>query len=333
MRVLIVKMSSLGDVVHTLPALTDAAAALPGIRFDWVVEEAFAEIPTWHPAVDNVIPIALRRWRKRPFTMWYSDEWRSCRNRLRSEPYDAVIDAQGLLKSAFIARTARGTRYGYDRDSAREGLASLAYHQGIAVAREQHAVERTRQLFASALAYPVPQERGDYGVRANLQAQSRNESSDLLFFHGTAREEKLWPADHWFSLAELATTAGYRVWLPWGSDAERARADAIAAQVNGAEVLPRLDLLGLAGMLLDVDGAVAVDTGLGHLAAALDVPTVSLYGPTRTALIGAYGGNQVHIQSPLGRDDTDDPAAMMASIQPAAVWAKLKTILPVGAMQ
>jgi heptosyltransferase-1 len=159
-----------------------------------------------------------------------------------------------------------------------------------------------------------------------------------LFFHGTARAEKLWPEDHWVELAALAAEQGYTVWLPWGSEQERERAERIAGHHNAShhntgqnpevQVLPRLDLLGLAGMLLQVSGAVAVDTGLGHLSAALDVPTVSLYGPTRTGLIGAYGRNQVHLQSPVGAAETRDPLAMMRSITAPAVWGELQAILP-----
>jgi heptosyltransferase-1 len=336
-------MSSLGDVIHTLPALTDAAGALPGIRFDWVVEEAFAEIPAWHPAVDQVIPVAIRRWRKRPLKSFTGPEWRRARNALRRQHYDAVIDAQGLLKSAFIARLVKTTRYGMDKHSVRERLATLAYHHKIPVPREMHAVERVRLLFARALDYPLPAASGDYGVRDNLTPARNELPPGLLFFHGTARAEKLWPEDHWIELAALATGQGYTVWLPWGSDEERQRAERIAGGNNAShsdtrhsnagkngqvQVLPRLDLLGLAGMLLQASGAVAVDTGLGHLSAALDVPTVSLYGPTRTELIGAYGRNQVHLQSPVGAQDTSDPLAMMKSITATVVWRELQAILP-----
>lgn len=329
MRVLIVKMSSLGDVIHTLPALTDAAAAIGNIQFDWVVEEAFAEIPAWHPAVDRVIPIALRRWRKHPLRDFRGPEWRECRNALKLKHYDVVIDAQGLLKSALVARLVKAPIYGLDKKSAREGLASAAYHHKIFVPGNLHAVERTRTLFARALNYQLGTERGDYGVRANLDQDRRKRTRGLLFFHGTARAEKLWPVERWLELAALADADGYPVWMPWGSNAERERAEEIAARSGTVQVLPRLDLLGLASMLLEVDGAVAVDTGLGHLAAALDVPTVSLYGPTSTHLIGAYGRNQVHIQSPVGLADTQDPLAMMNAIEADAVWQALRGILPV----
>lgn len=330
MRVLVVKMSSLGDVIHTLPALSDAARAVPGIRFDWVVEEAFQEIPAWHPAVDGVIPIALRRWRKNPLRSFTGPEWKKFRRALRQEHYDVVIDAQGLVKSAVVSRLVPASIHGMDRHSAREPLAALAYRHKHPVDKGLHAVERTRRLFSLALNYPQPDEQGDYGVRDSLPPPAGDLPPSLLFFHGTARAEKLWPETHWVALANLVGEAGYTAWLPWGNDEEKARADRIAQQAGAAKVLPRLDLLGLAGMLLDADGAVAVDTGLAHLSAALDVPTVSLYGPTDTRLIGAYGQNQVHIQAPVGRADTDDPEQMMQSIEPEAVWRELQALLPGG---
>jgi heptosyltransferase-1 len=329
-------MSSLGDVIHTLPALSDAAAALPGVRFDWVVEEAFAEIPAWHPAVDRVIPMALRRWRKHPFRDFTGPEWRAARETLKAARYDAVIDAQGLLKSAFIARLVSGPRYGMDRHSVRERLAALAYDHAIAVPRDMHAVERTRLLFARALAYTAPTTIGDYGLALGPAAATlpagMNSKPGLLFFHGTARAEKLWPEDLWVSLAELAGAAGYRVWLPWGNEDERVRAGRIAHRAECAQVLPRLSLRELAGCLQHASGAVAVDTGLGHLSAALAVPTVSLYGPTSTRLIGAYGRNQVHIASPFSGGDITDPQLLMQAIEPTAVWQALQGILPAPAV-
>lgn len=320
-RVLVIKMSSLGDVIHTLPALSDAAAARPGIRFDWVVEEAFAEIPGWHPAVDTVIPVALRRWRKRPLRDFRGPEWRRARNALGRQRYDAVIDAQGLIKSAFIARLVKAPRYGMDRKSAREGLASAVYHHRIAVPRDMHAVERTRQLFARSLAYTMPATPAAYGLE--LARPAALATPTLLFFHGTARAEKLWPEKHWRELLSLAVAAGYQVWLPWGNEGERERALRIAGESDSAEVLPQMGLSELAGKLLQVQAAVAVDTGLGHLCAALDVPAVSLYGPTSTRLVGTCGANQEHIQSPLAINRQADGPAAMAAITPTAVWQVL----------
>lgn len=326
MRVLIIKTSSLGDIIHTLPALTDAAEKIPGIRFDWAVEEAFAEIPSWHPAVDNVIPVAIRRWRKHPIESLFGSEWKRCKRALRKGHYDAVIDAQGLVKSAWLAQFVRAPRYGYDRQSVREKLATFAYHHKLGVPKDIHAVERVRQLFAQVLKYKVPDKKGRYGLDRQNFVSSDQPNPTLVFLHGTARDEKLWPESHWLTLAEAAVAAGYEVLLPWGNETERQRAKRIAQVNEDVQVLPRINLHGLAATLLKARAVVSVDTGLGHLAAALDVANISIYGPTSPGLIGAYGQNQLHLQA---EDLAGDQSAeqLMASISPEQVWSELYELL------
>ena len=224
MRVLLVKTSSLGDVIHTLPALTDAARAIPGIQFDWVVEEGFAEIPAWHPAVARVIPVAIRRWRKNLWQTLRNGEWRRFKQRLKEVDYDLVIDAQGLLKSAWLTRYVGKTPVaGLDRDSAREPLASRFYRRAYPVAWGQHAVERTRQLFAQALDYPLPESVGDYGLDREQLADADPGAPYLVFLHGTTWVTKHWPEAYWRELAERMCERGWSVRLPWGSAAERER--------------------------------------------------------------------------------------------------------------
>lgn len=294
MRVLLIKTSSLGDVVHTLPALTDAARAIPGIQFDWVVEEGFAEIPAWHPAVAQVIPVAIRRWRKHLWQTFKSGEWQRFKQRLGDTQYDLVIDAQGLLKSAWLTRYANAPVAGLDRDSAREPLASRFYDRAYAVPREQHALERTRQLFAHALGYTLPTGMGDYGLNRALLADSAPPPY-LVFLHGTTWASKHWPEACWRELAEQMSAQGWAVRLPWGNDNEKVRAERIAAGIEHAAVLPKLNLAGVAKVIAGASACVAVDTGLGHLAAALDVPSISLYGPTLPGRVGAYGRSQIHL--------------------------------------
>ncbi|MGE8322439.1 MAG: lipopolysaccharide heptosyltransferase I [Pseudomonas sp.] len=293
MRVLIIKTSSLGDVIHTLPALTDAAHAIPGIRFDWVVEEGFAEIPGWHPAVDQVIPVAIRRWRKNLWQTIKSGEWRAFKRRLRERKYDLVIDAQGLVKSAWLTRYVKAPVAGLDRYSAREGWASRFYDRRLSVATGQHAVERVRQLFAMALAYDLPEGIGNYGLDLD-RLQLPPAAPYVVFLHGTTWATKHWPEAYWRELAERMGRRKLEVRLPWGNPAEKARAERIAQGLNNCQVLPKLNLVGVARVLAAAKACVAVDTGLGHLAAALDVPTISLFGPTNPGLTGAYGRTQIH---------------------------------------
>ncbi len=297
MHVLIVKTSSMGDIIHTLPAITDAASAIPNVKFDWVVEEKFAEIPHWHPAVDNVIKVAWRRWRKQLLSATTRAEWRSFRQSLNSKKYDLIIDAQGLIKSALFSRLAKGMCCGFASDSVRERLASFLYHRSFSVARNQHAVTRLRYLFSQALGYQVPAGIPNYGIDKNKLLTEKKDEDYLVFLHGTTWQTKHWPEEYWTELAKKANQAGLIVKLAWGSESEMKRAERIAAHCSRAVLLPRLDLLGMAKTLLSAKAVITVDTGLGHLAAALDVPTISLYGPTNPELTGALGRTQVHLST------------------------------------
>ena len=301
MRVLIVKTSSMGDVLHTLPALTDAMRTIAGIRFDWVVEEGFAQIPSWHEAVDRVIPVALRRWRK----AWFSDpvkaERRAFRETLRAVRYDAVIDAQGLVKSAaLVTRLAHGLKHGMDWQTAREPLASLFYSRRHHIAKQQHAVERTRELFAKSLGYSKPQTQGDYAIAQHFVEESVAGEPYAVFLHATTRDDKHWPEARWRDLLALMATSGLKIKLPWGAPHEEARARRLAEGFDYVEVLPRLSLERVAHELAGAKMVVSVDTGLSHMAAALDRPNFTLYGPTDPGLIGGYGKNQLAVRSPNG---------------------------------
>ncbi|RKZ41006.1 MAG: lipopolysaccharide heptosyltransferase I [Gammaproteobacteria bacterium] len=297
MHILIVKTSSLGDVIHTLPALTDASKHYPALQCDWLVEEAFAEIPSWHPVVKRVIPVALRRWRKHLWQTWRNGEWHSFIQTLTQQHYDKIIDAQGLIKSAFLTYQAYGPRCGYDRHSAREPLAALAYQQHYTIAKNQHAVERVRQLFAATLTYPVPNMSPDYGIHLPPQVHYPDEQPIIIFLHGTTWTTKHWPTHYWMTLAERVTTAGYAVRLPWSNKQEYLRAKQIAAIHPNIHLIPKSNLYGIATTLIKARAIVGVDTGLAHLAAALGVPSVTLYGATQPAWTGTYGSLQKHLQA------------------------------------
>ncbi len=295
MRILIVKTSSMGDVIHTLPAISDARQADPSLRIDWVVEEAFREIPAWHPGVARVIPVAIRRWRRQIRRALADRELGRFRRQLRSEHYDYVIDAQGLVKSGIISRMARGLAVGLSRETIKEPLATVFYNKTYPIAREQHAVQRVRELVARTLGYPLRGTGPDYGLDPERLTAVDDRDEDrptLVFLHGTSWPNKLWPRPYWRKLTELALAAGYRVTLPWGSEAEHEQALSIADSLPGAQVPDRQSLTGLAAHLGRARGAVAVDTGLGHLAAAVGTPTVSLYGPTDPRYAGTLGPNQ-----------------------------------------
>ncbi len=323
MRVLVVKTSSLGDVIHALPALTDAKSALPSLTCDWVVEKAFSEIPVWHPAVDRVITCELRRWRKHPLATVRSGEWRAFVGELRRERYDVVLDAQGLVKSAWLAARARGTVIGPGFTSAREPFAAMFYDRRIASPSHDraHAVDRMRRLFAAALGYPLPERPPDFGLRREDFPVAGMPPRYAVLLHATTWATKRWREDCWQELGSWLRSQGIACLLPWGNDEERQAAERIAAAFDG-RVLPRMRLGELAGVLAHARVVIGVDTGLSHLAGALGTPSVTLYGPTIPALTGTVGANQVHLVSTAdtqisrGRSNTVTVTAVEEALKP-----------------
>lgn len=336
MRVLLIKTSSMGDIIHTLPALTDAGKAIPGMTFDWVVEDSFTEIPTWHPLVGEVIPVALRRWRKGIFSRATRTEWQALRKRLHANHYDLILDAQGLVKSAFLTFFAKGLRVGLDFNSAREGLASFVYQRKHKVNFHQHAIVRMRSLFSQALGYALPETGPDFGLKLQQFQQSDIDNKPyLVFLHGTTWVSKQWPENYWIELATLAGQAGYRIKVSGGNAEEVKRAERIAKRCQSVDIVPRLTLLGMAKLLANAKAVVAVDTGFGHLAAALNLPTISLYGSTNPEYTGALGPHSIHLAASFAcapclkrtctyKGPTIVTPACFALLPPARVWDVIK---------
>jgi heptosyltransferase-1 len=286
--ILLVKTSSLGDVVHNLPVASDIRAAFPGSRIDWVVEEAFAAVPRLHPAVGNVLPVAIRRWRRSLLSDSTRMEMRRFLDDLRSRTYDAVVDTQGLLKSALLSFAARGARHGLDWASSREPLA-VFYDRTHAVPWTAHAVERNRTLAARALEFAVPGAPA-YGIRAAAAEfgwLARGTYAVLL--HATSNERKLWPEERWVEVGRGFAGRAWRCVLPWHGSAERARSERLAREITGAIVPPGLALAEMAQLLAGAAAVTGVDTGLTHLAGALGIPTAGIYCATSPAATGLYG--------------------------------------------
>lgn len=319
----------MGDVIHALPVVTDIAAARPEVRVDWVIEEAFADLPRLHPAVCDVVPVAVRRWRRelaRPST-WA--EIRALRARLRGAGYALALDLQGLIKSAVIARWTGAPVAGFDRASVREPLAALAYAKSWPVPRELHAIERLRTLAGQALGY-----RLEGGPRFALAAPEaalpwRPGAGFAVLLHASARAEKLWPVERWVALGARLSAMGLAVVLPWGAEAERLAAerlagaiDAAAGQGARAQVAPRLSLRECARLLADAQAVVGVDTGLTHLSAALDRPTVAIFGVTAAWRYGPYWTPRALNLGGDGRwpqvDEVIDALARLGAVAPAA---------------
>ena len=302
-NILFIKTSSLGDVVHHMPAVTDARKAHPDATFSWLVEEAFAPLVRLHPAIDTVIPVASRRWRKSLYAPATIAEIRASFRNIRAQRYDEIVDTQGLLRTAILTRTARGMRHGYDASSVREPLASLFYDVRHRVERDMHAVERNRILSGLALGY-APDEAPDFGLdRARIEKDSTSRYGLLL--HATARREKQWPDADWIAFAKLFAQR-FELLLPWGTEAERARSEYIAAAVPGARVPDRAPLDQIAKLIAGAQFVVGVDTGLLHLAAALGVPVVAIFAGSKPALTGPMGKGRLSILGDDGKPPSVD---------------------------
>ena len=341
----------MGDVLHLMPALSDLMAAQSNVVVDWMVEDSFAEIPTWHPSVDRVIKVSTRRWRS---LRWQNlKEFFAFVKELRGQSYDLVIDAQGLMKSAAIARFAKlekgGVRAGFSGRSIKESPAAKLYHQRIDVEREQHAIDRLRQLFSGVFNYDVPSETLNYSLKLPKSLKplkSKQAQNTIMLFHGTTWATKHLPDQLWRDIADLACNDGYKVLLAWGNEAERKRANWVAELRSEISVLDRSTLTDLAHTIASIDGAIAVDTGLGHMAAALGVPCVSAYGSTNAALTGAKGENQALIQSEyacspcllkscpklVSSDDVDAKVAENASVPPCYIASAVNPELSADAI-
>jgi heptosyltransferase-1 len=291
-RLLLVKTSSLGDVVHNFPVATDLRAHFPELEIDWAVEASLADLPAMHPAISQVIRVDPRGWRRRILSAQTWREIKHVRALLRRRQYDAVLDTQGLIKSALITRLAPGVRYGLDWASAREPLRPF-YDRTFSVSWRVHAVERNRSLAAQALEYRCDSP-ARYGIAPPISAAMPVALTTpyVVLLHGSSAQAKLWPEHQWVKLGDYVQHRGFSVVLIWGSEEERRRSERIGRLLDQSVIAPRSSLAVLASVLAGAASVFGVDTGLTHLAVALARPTVGIYCATDPEATGLYGSKQ-----------------------------------------
>lgn len=340
-KLLLVKITSMGDLIQMLPALTDAANAIPGIKFDWLVEESFQDIPSLHPTIDKIIPLPYRRWKKNLRQALKSGEISAYLKNLREQQYDMVIDAQSNIKSAVASLFAKGKRFGLDKTSVREYGAHFAYNKTITISRDQNHTERLRQLMAQHLDYELPSTPADYGIRPeNLPKLDFALPEKFVFLIPIAScDNKLWPEPYWQEVIQDLVRSGYEIMIPWWSQKEKERALRLQSDNPAIHLLPSLNLAQKAAVLCRASAAISIDTGLAHMAAALNIPNVCLYGPFDPKHCGTYGYKQIHLSAATPtcapcistkctyKGISEHQPACMAAIQPQQVLKSFYSLI------
>ena len=300
-RVLLIKLTSLGDLIHALPALSDAQDARPGIEFDWVIDENFQQIARLASRGEerhhHQSPRMARLSHRAPQTHGSISK---TIGEIRAREYDLVIDGQGNFKTGLLSLFSKGRARASTAASVREWVAHLAYQRRYAASKNAHAIERLRRLFAAALGYALPDSAPDFRIQRErfVEAQGRSaRTSYLVFIHNASWKTKLWPERHWADLIGKCVQAGFRMVLPWGNSPGRSAGEAPRRPARGAGPAAGSSLSEIGYVIAKAKACVCMDTGLSHLAAALDVPAVTLYGSTDSGLIGASGASQVHLKS------------------------------------
>lgn len=317
LKVLIVKTSSMGDVVHTMPAVTDIAAHRSDVQIDWMVESAFASLPAMHPAVRNVVPISWRKWRNSLLKKETREAISRSRKSLRSVEYDLVLDMQGLVKSALFSGQARGVRAGYDWSSAREKIASVWYQQVATVDRSLHAVHRSRLLAAAHLGYTVSGLPNFAIKMPDPTWMPPSPKPYAVLIPSASRPEKLWQDERWIAVANAASTRGLAVVWMWGSKEEGSRCVSLAARSDG-EIPPFLSVNDAAAVMARARVCVGLDTGFSHIAAAFGVPTVGIYCDHEPGLVGITGNG--FVASLGGRGQSPDSVRVIKLLDEALAY-------------
>jgi heptosyltransferase I len=323
-RILLVKLSSFGDLIHTFPAVSELKSNLPNIHLDWLVDASYSAIPSWHPGVDEVLELPIRkRSGKR--------DWQGliqAHKVLRTRHYDSIIDAQGLIKSSLSMIGVKGTKHGFATPLLKEPLARFNYHHQHEV-EVGHVIDKNRQLLASVFNYPLSP-----SFRFGIENNSIIKSNQVVFFIGSSWHNKRWPLSHWHQLVKKAINHGLHVVMPWGSQKEKDELLIFNSFPSSKLTISSYSLNNLKNVLESSRAVIAADTGVLHLAQAVNTPVLGLFGPTDGMRSGP--GSNALIQSkescaPCMRRKCkfNDSiwAPCMISIDPDNVWSRLLKVM------
>ncbi len=323
MNILIIKLSSLGDVLHNLPIVWDIRTQYPDASIDWLVEENYVSLLTplqsqaSYRGIDHIIPIAMRRWKKNPLSQQTRQEWRAFRQNLQATHYDMVIETQGLLKAAWLTRLAKRSPNAViaglgnaTEDSGYEPLVRCFYTDSVQVPLRCHAVERSRWVAAAAMNVPVPKNKPQFYPPTFLQSLKTSESPFnkpyVLFFHATARAAKQWGESNWIALGNTLAKQGKQVILPWGNTPEKAVSERLSTQIAHSIVSPAFNICEWFGVIANAALTVGVDTGLTHLSAMMHTPTIELYCDSPRWKTEAYWSDKVKNLGDTGQPPSFD---------------------------
>jgi len=289
LKVLLVKMSSMGDLVHNLPLVSDIRQHFPDAQIDWVAEEAYCPIPALHPGIHQVIPVAWRRWRRNLMQASTWQEMQQFKAALQATRYDWILDTQGLYKSALLCKLAHGPIAGGDSNSIKEGGSARFYDKQLSISRARHVIDRCRAVGAGTLGYAADTPPAFNILAAPLVADWLAPAHYCVLMHAASRPEKLWPESHWVNLGLFLLKQGLNIALPWGSPEEKTRSERLASQIPGAIIPPLMSLDIAARFLAGAQVVVGLDTGFTHFAAALARPTVGIFCDSDGQQAAVYG--------------------------------------------
>ena len=312
MRILIVKMSALGDVVHALPVLNYLQKTVPGAEIDWVVEESFLPILSGNPALAHIHPVRFKAWRKQPFSDATRQEIFKLWSTLRNQSYDLVLDLQGNIKSGLVTRlTGCPQRIGFDRNAVRELPNIFCTTRQIPLRdQDQHITNRSLRLVSASLGLDYSGSEIHGGIWTSTEddaaAQTFLKGLDadrfFLIHNGTTWKTKLWHEAGWIQLGQLLLQQFPKatVLLYWGNAEEQAVVERIATGIGPqARLLPKLSIKGFTALIKQVDLMLGGDTGPIHIAASVGTPTVSLYRATDGQRNAPLGDQHRLVQAPL----------------------------------